>query len=315
VIILNPVNGEVFALVSFPDFDPQVFQGGALTLVKQLFKDPDAPLLNRAINGLYSPGSVFKIVVAAAGLEKKKINVNSKFFCKGQMQIGNRTFRCWDSHEGVNIIKGLAHSCNIFFYNLGLRLGPQLINEYALRFGFNQSAGIDLPGESKGSLPYSLWERIKRQKKWFSGDTANLSIGQGDILVTPLQIARMMAAIANDGKLIKPRLLKSIMDEGQAVNLPVSKETLQIIKRGLIGGVEEAGGTANVLANPGISIAGKTGTAQVASGQPHGWFVGYFPIDKPRFVICVFLEHAGSGYYCCQLTKKIIQQMLAEGLI
>jgi penicillin-binding protein 2 len=323
VIILNPVNGEVLAMVSFPDFNPQVFQDGSPSLLNRLFNDPDAPLLNRAINGLYPPGSIFKIVLAAAGLEKGKIDSNSKFFCSGSMQIGNRRFRCWDAHGEQDIVGALARSCNVFFYNLGLRLGPQLINEYALKFGLKQSTGIDLNGESKGFLPCSLWERIKRRHSWFPGDTANLSIGQGEVLVTPLQIAQIMAALANGGKLIKPRLLKSINPDSQvidspaarAVNLPLSKETLQIIRRGLIAAVNEPGGTAGFLANLGISIAGKTGTAQVDSGRAHGWFAGYFPVDEPRFVICVFLEHAGSGYYCCQLTEKIIKQMIAEGLL
>lgn len=323
VVVLSPVDGEIFAMASFPDFNPQIFQDGSPFLINSLLNDLDAPLLNRAINGLYPPGSVFKIVVAAAGLEEEKINSKSKFFCPGNMQIGNRQFSCWKSHAEEDIVSAIAHSCNVFFYNLGLRIGPQLINEYALRFGLNQPTGIDLNGESKGYIPYSLWERIKKTRRWFAGDTANLAIGQGEILVTPLQIARMMAALANGGKLISPRLFKSIEDgsevvdlpTGHVVNLPISKETLQIIREGLIGAVNEPGGTAGILGQLQISIAGKTGSAQVASGEAHGWFAGYFPVDNPKFVICVFLEHVGSGYYSCQITKNIIEQMLAEGLL
>jgi penicillin-binding protein 2 len=344
VIILNPENGEVLALDSFPSFNPQMFQDNSSSLeLKSLLKDPNAPLLNRAINGLYPPGSVFKIVVATAGLERKSIDRKSNFFCSGNMQIGNREFSCWEAHGEVDIIDAIAHSCNIFFYNLGLRLGPRVINEYALRFGLNQATGIDLSGESTGFLPFSIWHRIKRRHRWFAGDTANLSIGQGEILVTPIQIARIMAAIANGGKLIKPRLLKSInptlarkggvnpvparrsgiRDEtqiidsysGETPNLMINKDTLQIIRQGLIDAVNQPGGTAGILSDVGIPIAGKTGTAQVVSGMAHGWFVGYFPLDKPKFVICVFLEHSGSGYYSCQLAKKIIGQLLVEGLI
>ncbi|MGD9015703.1 MAG: penicillin-binding protein 2 [Candidatus Omnitrophota bacterium] len=322
VIVLNPVNGEVLALASFPNFDPRVFQESDPALINPLLNDLDAPLLNRAINGLYPPGSVFKIIVAAAGLESGKINVNTNVLCSGKMQIGNRQFHCWDTHKQENIIDALAHSCNVFFYTLGLNLGPQLINEYALKFGLNQITGIDLSGESKGFLPHSLWQRIKRARRWFAGDTANLSIGQGQTLVTPLQVTRIMAAIANGGKLIQPRLLKSKDNvtggtdlSSQISNLPISKENLEIIRKGLLGAVKQPGGTASVLDGLGILIAGKTGTAQVAQGTAHGWFVGYFPTNEPRFVICVFLEHAGSGHYACQLTKKIIQQMLAEGLI
>lgn len=323
VVILNPANGGVLALASFPDFDPQIFQEGSSSLLNSLLNDPDAPLVNRAINGLYPPGSVFKIILAAAGLETNIIGVDDKFFCSGSMEIGNREFACWGLHNEQNVVDALANSCNVFFYNLGLRLGPKVINEYALKFGLNKPTGIDLRGESAGFLPYTFWQRLTRHNRWFIGDTANLSIGQGEVLVTPLQIARMMAAIINGGKLISPKLLKSIKDETRNVNLPsepavdlrISEETLQIIRAGLIGAVDRPGGTAELLADLEIPIAGKTGSAQVASGRAHGWFVGYFPIEQPRFVICVFLEHAGSGYRCCQLTKKIIEQMLAEGLI
>jgi len=323
VIVLNPLNGEVLALASFPDFNPQIFLDGSPSAVNRLLNDPDSPLLNRAISGLYPPGSIFKVIVAAAGLEKKKIDARTTFFCPGYMQIGNRRFSCWSSHGQESIFDALAHSCNVFFYNLGLRLGPQLITKYAQKFGFGQRAGIDLNGESAGYLPYSLWERIKRRRTWFSGDTANLSIGQGEILVTPLQVARAMAAVANGGKLIQPRLLESIKDEGktlepkppQIIDLGLSEENLRIIKEGLARAVSDSHGTAYVLADAGISIAGKTGTAQVDSGQAHGWFAGYFPADKPKFVICVFLEHSGTGLRSCLLAKKIIKRMLAEGLL
>lgn len=322
-IVIDPFNGEVLALASFPDFNPEIFQGASTDSINRLLNDPDAPLLNRAISGLYSPGSVFKVVVAAAGLEKKKVDSGTVFFCPGNLQIGLRTFSCWNSHGREDIFDALTHSCNVFFYNLGLRIGPQLINKYAKIFGFSQPSGIDLNGESAGNLAYSLWERIKRQRNWFAGDTANLSIGQGEILVTPLQVARMMAAIANGGKLIQPKLLKSIRDGNQSfespptqvIDLQLTDETLRIIRKGLRGAVVDPAGTANVLSNTGISIAGKTGTAQVSSGQAHGWFAGYFPAEKPKFVICVLLEHAGHGYHSCLLAKRIIRQMLAEGLL
>ncbi len=320
VIILNPFNGDILALEAFPNFNPQVFQENRPSLINSLLNDPDSPLFNRAINGLYPPGSIFKIVVATAGLEKKKIHSQDRFFCRGDMQIGNRKFGCWKMHGWQDIISAIAESCNVFFYNLGLRLGPQSINEYALKLGFNQITGIDLNGESTGFIPYSLWERIKRRQRWFAGDTANMSIGQGEVLVTPIQVARMMAIFANGGILIKPRLLKSIRDGDRIIDFPskhgiklqISKRTLNIIKEGLIAAVNESGGTAEILSDMRVSIAGKTGTAQVANARAHGWFVGYFPVEKPRFVICVFLEHVGSGYYCCRLAKNIIEQMLEK---
>lgn len=323
VIVLEPSNGEILAMVSFPDFDPKIFLGGSPSSVNRLLNDPDAPMLNRAISGLYPPGSVFKIVVAAAGIERNKIDARTAFFCPGNLQVGERRFLCWKPHGHENIFGALAHSCNVFFYNLGLSLGPQLISKYAQKFGLGQRTGIDLNAETAGNLPYSLWERIKKQKSWFAGDTANLSIGQGEILVTPLQVARMTAAVANNGKLIQPTLLKSIKSAGktlesqppQVSNLELSDQALRIIREGLARAVSDPQGTAHVLADAGISIAGKTGTAQVASGRAHGWFTGYFPADKPKFVICVLLEHAGTGYRSCLLAKKIIKRMLAEGLL
>ncbi|MFC1592477.1 penicillin-binding protein 2 [Candidatus Omnitrophota bacterium] len=324
VIMLDPDSGEVIALVSSPDFDPRVFQGSSPALLKSLLNDPNAPLLNRAINGQYPPGSVFKVVVAAAGLEKKKIDPSTRFFCSGGTVVGNREFSCWGLHGEEDISDALSHSCNVFFYNLGLRLGPQLINEYALKFGFGQRSGIDLNNEFSGYVPYSLWERIKRRRSWFLGDTANLSIGQGGLLVTPLQVSQMMAVIANNGKLITPVLIKSIeaenqslesLNQGQAVNIPVSKQTLELIKKGLIGAVSDPGGTASILADLKVTAAGKTGSAQVGSGRAHGWFAGFFPVNNPKFVICVFLEHGGSGYFACRVAKKIIQQMLEEELL
>ncbi|MFC1658086.1 penicillin-binding protein 2 [Candidatus Omnitrophota bacterium] len=322
-IVLDPVNGEVLALGSMPDFNPGVFQGNQPYLINALLNDADAPLFNRAINGLYPPGSIFKIIVAAAGLERGKIDLSSKFFCSGKKQIGQRQFHCWKTHQEEDIVDALADSCNVFFYNLGLRLGPQLINEYALKFGFGQRTGIDLNAEAKGFLPYSLWQRIKRPQRWFAGDTANFSIGQGQTLVTPMQVARMMAAIANGGTLVRPRLLKSETQAGQtltsaslqAVNLPLSSKNLEIIRQGLAGAVNKTGGTAHSLSGIGVSVAGKTGTAQVAEATSHAWFAGYFPVDKPRFVLCVFLEHGGAGYYSCQVAKGIIERMLAEKIL
>ncbi|MBU0548944.1 MAG: penicillin-binding protein 2 [Candidatus Omnitrophica bacterium] len=324
VVVINPQDGELIALASYPDFDPLVFQKGRASLINPLLNDPDAPLFNRAISGQYPPGSVFKVIVASAGIEKKKIGSSTTFICSGELKVGNRQFSCWGLHGEENIRDAIVHSCNVFFYNLGLSLGPQLINEYALKFGLGQRTGIDLNAEATGYVPYSLWERIRRRRSWYPGDTANLSIGQGGLLVTPLQIARMMAVFANGGKLIKPVLIKSIENESnnleplsrnQSVNLLFSKETLEEVRKGLIGAVRDSGGTASVLSDLGVSVAGKTGSAQVGSGRAHGWFAGFFPVENPKFVICVFLEHGGSGYYACRVTRKIIEEMLKEKIL
>ncbi len=323
VVILDPANGDVLALASYPDFNPQVFQDGDSASLRSVLNDGDSPMLNRAITGLYPPGSVFKVPLAMGALEKRHIGPYEEILCSGNLQIGNRSFACWDTHDEENIVDALAHSCNVFFYALGLRSGPQLINEYALKFGFGQLTGIDLNNEFSGFVPYSLWQRIKRRKGWFAGDTANFSIGQGDVLATPLQVARMIAAFANDGKLVKPRLLKSIhdgdrvIDSGppEVVDLALDKHLLRRIKDGLEAAVSDKQGTANILSDLNVRVAGKTGSAQAPYGLAHGWFAGYFPANKPKFAICVFLEHVDSGYYSCLLTKDIIMQMLEQKML
>lgn len=325
IVVLDADNAEVIALASSPTFDPNIFGGQPSASVQALLTDSGAPLFNRAVSASFPAGSVFKVVLAAAGLEHNKIDSKSAIFCPGYAQIAGRRFSCWTSHGQQDLVEALANSCNVFFYNLGLRLGPQLITRFAAKFGFSQRSGIDLSAESAGNLPYSLWERITRKRQWFPGDTANLSIGQGEVLVTPLQVARMMAAVANGGRLIQPTLLKSAIDPARdleltppppkVVNLSLKEENLLLIRQGLAKAVSSPTGTAHPLADVGIPVAGKTGTAQVASAQSHAWFVGYFPVDRPRFVLCVFLEHGGKGHNSCLVARSIIKQMLTEGLL
>lgn len=319
-IIIDPYSGEIIAMASNPDFNPSLFisKGPAIS---SIFNNSDAPLLNRAIGGLYPAGSMFKLVVATAALETAKINLATTFICTGSTMIGREDFACWDKHGPENLMQAIPHSCNVFFYKVGLLVGPQLIYDYALKFGFSRSTGIDIPYEASGFIPNPLWRRIHKFKGWFDGDTANLSIGQGDVLVTPLQIARMMAVFANNGSLVTPYLVKAIdkqdvsLYKRKNIHLALKKTTLDSIRQGLKGAVYDSGGTANILSSLPFSIAGKTGTAQVGRGQPHGWFAGFFPFKNPRFVICVLLEHGGSGYMSSVLSKQILEQMAQEGLI
>ena len=201
-------------------------------------------------------------------------------------------------------------------------MGPDRIYDWANRFGLGRLTQIDLPSENPGNLPNPFWDKFNRLKTWFDGDTANFSIGQGDLLVSPIQAAVLMAGIANGGNLVKPYIIKSI--DGKDVrrlqtrlaHVPLKDSTLQIIKAGLRGVVGDQEGTASVISNAGVAASGKTGTAQTFSGrQPHAWFAGYFPSDKPKFTICVFLEHAGPSLYACQIAGQIIQQMKEKGLL
>ncbi|OGX15433.1 MAG: penicillin-binding protein 2 [Omnitrophica WOR_2 bacterium RBG_13_41_10] len=320
VIIMNPYSGEIIALASSPNFNPELFMKQD-PAAGRILNNPDAPLVNRAISGLYPAGSMFKLVVATAALETNKINLATTFVCTGSTRVGREDFACWDTHGPQNVMKAIPHSCNVFFYKTGLLVGPQLIYDYALKLGLARPTAIDLPYEAGGFIPNPLWKRINKFKNWFNGDTANLAIGQGDVQVTPLQIARMMAVFANRGSLVTPYIVGAIdgqdisLYKRKSIRLAFKQTTLDSIRQGLRNAIADASGTGNVLSNLAVSVAGKTGTAQAGRGQPHGWFAGFFPYKNPKFVICTFLEHGGSGYMSCVVTKQILEEMAREGLI
>lgn len=321
VVIMNPFTGEIIALASSPRFNPKDFLSQDNAAIARLFNDPDSPLINRAIGAAYPSGSVFKVIVAAAALENKKINQNTSFLCQGAVRVGRGEFKCWGVHGQQNLANALTHSCNVFFYKTGLLVGAQAIHDYALKMGLSRSTSFDLPYEKTGFIPSPLWRKINKFQNWFDGDTVNLSIGQGDVLVTPLQITRMMAIFANGGYLVTPYITKAIdgkylaKQHKKPERLNFKPSTINYIREGLSGVVSNPNGTGNILSGVGVSIAGKTGTAQAPPGQPHSWFSGFFPFKNPKFVISVFLEHGGPGYNSCVLTKQIVDQMIIEGLI
>ncbi len=321
VVILDPNTGEVIAMASKPDFSPAVFVKRSSSIIRNLFRDSDGPLFNRAISGGYPAGSIFKMIVACAALENNKIKKNTSFSCEGVFNLGGQEFACWDMHGMQDLISAITHSCNVFFYRTGLLVGPELIHEYALKFGLSKPTGIELPYETAGFIPDPMWKKIYRLKNWFNGDTVNLSIGQGDVLITPLQAARMVSVFANNGNLIYPHIIKSIdgkevpADYRKLTGLSLKPATLDYIRAGLRQVVSDPTGTANVLADLPVSVAGKTGTAQVSRGQPHAWFVGFFPFKEPKFAICVFLENGGAGHGAAALARKIIDAMIKEGLV
>lgn len=321
VIVMDPDTGEIKAMASFPDFNPDVFLDGSPAAIRQIFADSRAPLINRAIGASYPAGSLFKIIVAAAGLETGKITAHTSFICSGGMRVGSKQFACWHTHGSQDLIRGIAHSCNVFFYNAGLLTGAQAIHDYAIKFGLGRPTNIDLPREEGGFIPGPLWKKVYRLRSWYDGDTANLSIGQGEVLVTPIQMARMMAVVANNGYLVTPYVVKSINNsdisgyQRRAAKIAFKKGTLEDIKTGLSEVVSLPDGTAHNLAGVGVTVAGKTGTAQAPPGFPHGWFAGFFPVNKPEFVICVFLEGGRAGYYASTMAKEIIEKMYQEGLV
>jgi penicillin-binding protein 2 len=263
---------------------------------------------------------VFKVIVAAAGLETKKLNPFTSWVCQGSINIGKQKFKCWETHGRQDLVQAITNSCNVFFYHSGSLISAKVLHDYARKFGLSRTTAFELPYEEAGFIPSPLWRKLNKFKNWYDGDTANLSIGQGDVLVTSLQMARVMAVFANNGYLVTPYIVKGVDNKDissyqqKITNLRLKQQTIDYIRQGLRNVVASPTGTGNVLSTLAVPVAGKTGTAQAPPGQPHAWFVGYFPVNNPRFVICVLLERGGPGYFSCLTAKQIIEGMLSEGL-
>ena len=303
VVIGDPHTGEILALVSHPNFNPNLFSHGlSRERWEELKNNPQDPLENRAVRGEYPPASTFKIVVAMAALETHQIGVKDTFFCPGYYRVGNRTFKCWKEygHGRIDLKEAIIDSCDVYFYQLGLKVGVKKIAHFANLFGLGEPTGIDLLSEAQGLVPSPSWKRENRGDSWYHGDTANLSIGQGYILTTPLQMFRVISAVANGGYLVKPYLVKRIVDvDGKVIQensgakkkkIPLSTSTLKFLQRSLAGVVRE--GTGWRARNKTVSISGKTGTAQSSDEErPHNWFLSYAPSDKPRLAAVVLVEN------------------------
>ena len=322
-VALDPRNGEVLAMVSSPEFNPNVYTRRFTPETwKQISSNPFKVELNRAIQGLYSPGSVFKTVMAMAGLADGALGPGTTFDCGGSAVFFGRRFRCWrkQGHGPVAVANALKVSCDIFFYNTGARLGIDKIAEYAHNLTFGEISKIDLDGEKAGLVPSTQWAATKQHRKWYPSETISVSVGQGPLIVTPLQVANMMAAIANGGTVYRPHVVRMIeknSPDGRVQKLQVASEVLhkvtlppaalQTVKLGLWKVVNEEGGTGGNARVAGLDISGKTGTVQViaqsgwfsTAGLPfmerdHAWFASYAPKDNPQMVVVVFVEHAGA---------------------
>src|SRR6266446_3829856 len=273
----------------------------------RVVQDPEHPLLNRAIQSQYAPGSICKIVVTAAGLQEATIAPMDRVYCNGELHLGAWTFKDWKEggHGSVDLQKALAQSCNIFYYQAGLKIGGAAITKYARAFGFGTATGVELGGEKLGLIP----QPKGRRKSWQGGDIVNMSIGHGQVLVTPLQVARFMAAVANGGVLWKPRLVERIerpdrgvlySDPGQvAGHVELSPAVWAFLRQALWAVVNDGTGVAAKI--PGLDIAGKTGTAQMIAhskaekGQDHAWFAAFAPVRDPEVVVVVLVERGGKG--------------------
>ncbi|RME18820.1 MAG: penicillin-binding protein 2 [Candidatus Zixiibacteriota bacterium] len=327
IVAMDPRSGEVLALASYPGFDANIFSSVIPdSLWREIRGDSTHPLLNRPLNGLYPPGSTVKFVTVGAGMMEGLINENSRLNpCLGGMQFGNRFFRCWQAggHGSLNGAHALEQSCDVFMYQLGLKLGIDKLSEYFDGCGFGKLTGIDLPGEAAGLNPNSAYynERYGRNK-WTRALVLNNSIGQGELLVTPIQLAQFFCGLANRGIVFRPHLLKSRrLPDGRIVetapevsfNLPFSERTLAYLKEGMRLVVEGKQGTARALRDPRYHFGGKTGTAQNPHGENHSWFVGVAPLDAPEIVVAAIVENAGEGSaVAAPLVKKILDAYMAK---
>ncbi|MDP3729906.1 MAG: penicillin-binding protein 2 [Candidatus Omnitrophota bacterium] len=287
IIAMDPNTGEVLALSSSPGFDPNVFvrPEGSSERMKLVRDKRMYPLLNRAISGVYQPGSVFKIVVAMAALDTGRIGRQTRFNCPGFFTLGTGKFACWKEggHNSQNVVDALMNSCNVFFYNAGRTLGIDNIELGAKIFGFGKATGIDLPGEAKGVVPGRSWKRSVKKDGWYEGDTINLAIGQGYILVTPIQILEMISIVANNGKAVKPYVVKRIdtsdVSPAPRHDLNFNKNAMKAVRDGLYKVVNAENGTGKRAMLEGVAICGKTGTAENPGGRTHAWFSGFAPFD------------------------------------
>ncbi|CAO5676948.1 MAG: Peptidoglycan D,D-transpeptidase MrdA [Holosporales bacterium] len=316
-VVMHAHTGAVHAFVSYPGFDTNLFLH---RIYKKdwdaLSNDPHHPLTNKLIQGTYAPGSTFKMIVALAALKKGIINEQTTFSCCGEFDFKNHTYHCWNwkngGHGSVNLERALAQSCDVYFYQLALKLSVDDIAEMANAFGLGSLTGIEIPNERKGLIPTKKWHLEKRKSKWLTGDNINLSIGQGKILTTPMQLCRMMAGLCNGGKLVTPHLIK--LDHPMAESIDVDANHLKLIQKGMSSVVNQPYGTAYQarIVNEKYAMIGKTGSTQVAritkqqradgtiNQNPwhlkeHALFVGGAPLNDPQFVIAVLVEHGGSG--------------------
>jgi penicillin-binding protein 2 len=309
VVAIDPRNGEILAMASYPGYDANMFSSVIPeSLWQAIASDSTFPLLNRPMKGLYPPGSTVKPVTVGAALQEGIITAYNRLQpCTGGFRFGNRVFRCWESagHGRLTAAHALEQSCDVFMYQIGLKLGIDKLSYYYAQCGFGRPTGIDLPGELSGLNPNRhFYDSTYGKHQWTQGVTLNLSIGQGELLVTPLQLAQFYCGLANNGVVYRPHLVKAIVSpEGDTTvitpetsfTLPFSRSTLKVLMEGMRLVVEGEHGTARFLRNDRYSIGGKTGTVENPHGENHSLFVGVAPLEAPEIVVCVLVENAGHG--------------------
>jgi penicillin-binding protein 2 len=341
-VALDPQSGRILAMASSPSFNPDLFASGiGREDWVSLLSTPFHPLQNKAIQGQYPPGSVFKIITATAALEERAITPHETLFCPGFHQLGTKIYRCWKKggHGIVSLRRGIVESCDVYFYQVAHRLGIDTIAHYAREFGFGSPTEIELGDEKPGLIPTTAWKRKKYHEPWYEGETLVAGIGQGAVLVTPIQMANMISAIANGGTLYRPQVVLRVEDVNGTIieeypstvmrRVSVSEETLELIREALRGVVDDPRGTGKAARIRGIPVCGKTGTAQVVKlalseeieneedipiqYRDHAWFVAYAPQENPSIAVAVLVQHGGhGGSAAAPIAREIIEVALQE---
>lgn len=324
VVALDTNTGDILVLASAPAFDPNLFARGIkYEDWEAVINDPKKPLLNRALQSQYPPGSTFKIITAIAGREQGILTDETKVVCRGGLYLGSHLFKCWRNkgHGVVAFKRAVVESCDVFFYEAGRKIGIDKIADYASAFGLGEPAGINLADEKSGIVPSTAWKYKIKKEQWYMGETLNTAIGQGYVSATPAQMARLISAVANNGKLYKLNLIKETGATPQVVReVHLKPETFEAVRNALAGVVAGPGGTGYMARSSIVNIAGKTGTAQVVSEKKggkkptgdyrdHAWFVAYAPAEDPQIAMSVFVEHGGhGGSASAPIAKAVIEE-------
>ncbi len=338
IVAMDPQSGKILALASSPKFDQNAFSKGiSPEYWKELLNHKDHPLENRVLKGQYPPGSTFKIIMALAGLEEQVITEKSRFYCNGAMPFGNHVFHCHrrGGHGGVEVHRGLVQSCDIYFYNVGRKLGVDRIAKWSRKFGLGSPSGLNLDSEKPGLVPSSAWKKQRFNQPWHEGETLSVAIGQGYNTATPIQMVRVAAAMGNGGIIYVPQLVERICNpDGEvayecqpqiASRLNASPKNLEIVRRACRGVVHEPGGTGHAAQISGVEVGGKTGTSQVVSlgkekggkhkGKTgdHAWFVCFAPAQDSQIAIAVIIEHGGhGGAAAAPMAREVLQTYFQE---
>ncbi|MBU0908113.1 MAG: penicillin-binding protein 2 [Proteobacteria bacterium] len=344
VVVMDVNTGKLLTLASSPPLQLNEFIGGISTKVwQEHLNDPLHPLIDKTIQGQYPPGSTYKIVTALAGLGEKIITPQTVFYCNGGLNIYNRRYGCWkpSGHGAISLQRALAESCDVYFYQVGQRLGVDKLAAYAESLGLGQKTGIDLENEKPGLIPTAAWKKKKKNESWQDGETLSIAIGQGFDLATPLQICRMTAALVNGGKLYKPQIIEAIMDPEGATIKKIQPDLLgtvygsaqdrNLIIKGLIDAVNTKHGTAGSAKMSSITVGGKTGTAQVVrmakfksipqsllprQYKDHAWFTCFAPAEKPEIAITVLVEHSGhGGSVAAPIAKQVLEEYFKDKIV